>query len=141
MNNVLKATLLCVSTLLATHLEAAPLEQSFMPELSTLQTAYSNDFVVLPKNPQIIPNPLLVPIFAECTILKIGQQEEAPISLKLLKGTGLINDIAFSAGESIVANVSVGENFQIIAHPGSQVALVNEGEFNLTAHCTGKLIM
>ena len=110
-----------------------------MSEKYILQASVPKDIVLLPGKPQVIINPLTVSLIADCTILNMGS-EDVTIAATVLKKTGIVNGITFTTDEFVRMPIEVDETFQIIAHPGAQVSLLNEGEFNVITHCLVKIL-
>jgi hypothetical protein len=138
-NNGFKATLLGISALFATQTFAEPLEQAFVTGKYTLQAGIVKDFLFLPGKPQVIVNPLVVPLIADCTVLNIGDQEEVTLAATVLENMGIVNGITFTTHEFVRMPIQVNETFQIIAYPSARVSILNEGEYNVTSRCTVRL--
>jgi hypothetical protein len=136
-----KAALLSISALIAAQTFAEPLNQSFITESYTLQASISKDILLLPGIDQVIINPLIVPLIADCTVLNIGSQKEVTIAATVLEKKGIVNGITFTENEFVRMPITVNETFQIIAYPNARVSLLNEGVSNVSTRCLVKIMM
>lgn len=123
MKKTLKASMLCLTTLLA-----AP---SFVFATSSQYGPYE---YVLPSNePLVFTNVSLWPAAAECTIL--SDVQDNLIAVKALYKKGAVNDIKLKRGDSMVISVDSGEVLHLEAEPNARVELTNEGDEKVTARC------
>src|SRR3990167_5572491 len=118
MRKPLNALLFCLNTLFATPV------LSSTPYFFDLNL--SMDYVFPPNEHKVISNIFRWTIHAECTILE--SDEKSSIFFKILRKTGIINQITLEKGESLRINVHPNDTFEIIAVPGASVELTNEGE-------------
>ena len=119
-------SLLCASCLLATN------AFSTTEHLLTLGRAVEYELPV--NDPQIFSNIFFWKIQATCTIL--SEVPGSPISAKMLRKTGSINDITLATGDSIALMVQTGDKLYISAESGAKVEMINLGEKKIIASCS-----
>ncbi len=119
-------TLLCGCSLFTTN------------AFSTTNHLLSQGLVIeyeLPVNdPQIFSNIFFWTLKATCTI--ISDTNENPISVKMLRKTGSINDTPLTTGDSMGLVVQPGDKLNITAVSGAKVELVNHGLKSIKASCS-----
>ena len=117
--------LLCVSNILATP--------AFSMTEHLLVQGRPIEFALIPNDPQVFSNIFFWKIQAVCTIL--GETAAAPISAKMLRKTGTINETLLGTGDSSGLVVEPGDKLFITADSGAKVELVNLGEETIIASC------
>ncbi len=89
----------------------------------------------LPVNvPQTFSNGFFWTVKANCTI--ISDTNENPISVKMLRKTGSVNDTQLTTGELLGLVLQSGEKLSITAVPGAKVELINMGAKSIKASCS-----
>ena len=89
----------------------------------------------LPANdPQVFSNIFFWTLKATCTIL--SDTNENPISVKMLRKTGSVNDTQLTTGDSMGLVVQPGDKLNITAVSGAKVELVNRGSRTIKANCS-----
>lgn len=126
MKNWLKCTLLMVSFFIATPV--------FASNQHVLQIGPYFDYLLPSNQPQIFSNIFRWTIYAECSIIKGG--DENKLTFKILRKTGTLNDITLSRGESLTINLMHQEKFLMIAVPGAAVEITNESDLDVVARCS-----
>ena len=91
------------------------------------------EYAFIPNEPQIFSNIFFWKIQAECTIL--GETPGTPISAKMLRKSGTINETLLATGDSIGLVVQPGDKLFITADSGAKVEMVNLGEETIIASC------
>ncbi len=128
---LLGACMLCITSAQA-HMPQMVL---LTPQENFAQTGLTKDFTLLPNTPLSIVNPLNLSLIADCTVLNIGEQNNGIVAARVVKASGLVNQIEYTAGEFLDMPISVNEAFQIIAHPGAEVSLTNKESGIINARC------
>ncbi len=109
-----------------------------MPAFSTPQQFFqmspAAEYQLPAKEPQVFSNIFRWTINAECVVLQ--SDEVNPISFKILRKEGTVNDITLSKGEALRIDVHPDDIFHVIAVPGSSVELTNEGETTIITRCS-----
>ena len=121
----IRIALLCVSNLLASNAFSST-EHLFSQGRAIEYELPSND-------PQIFSNIFFWKIQATCTI--ISDNAGSPITAKMLRKTGAINDMPLATGDSIALVVQPGDKLYITADSGAKVEMVNLGEKKIIASC------
>ena len=89
----------------------------------------------LPVNdPQVFSNVFFWTVKATCII--ISQNNENPISVKMLRKNGSVNNTQLTTGDSMGLVVQPGDKLNIIAVSGAKVELINHGTVSIKASCT-----
>ena len=105
---------------------------------STTNHIFSQGMAVeyeLPVNdPQVFSNIFFWTLKATCTIL--SENNENPISVKMLRKTGSVNDTLLTTGDSMGLVVQAGDKLNITAVSGAKVELVNLGQKSIKASCS-----
>jgi hypothetical protein len=127
--NTCKAVLLCATTLLTINAHAT------MPIQSMYSPSDLGDYVLHPNEPQPFMNFMRWVVSIKCFVRDTDEHEPASIALKLMRKKATLNDIALSAGDTLVFTVEPEEDFLVTAQPGAKVMLTNTGEEDITAHC------
>ena len=129
LKNTCKTALFCATTLLTMNLHATvPIQSMYSP--SDL-----GDYVLHPDEPQPFMNFMRWAVSIKCFVRDTEEHEPASIALKLLRKKATLNDIALSAGDTLLFTVEPEETFLVTAQPGAKVVLTNKGEEDITAHC------
>ncbi len=93
----------------------------------------SLEYILLPKDSQILVNQFFWTINANCTIS--SEVEENILGVKILKKNGYVNDLILNAGDSIDLALLNNSVVRVSAPPGSKVELTNLGEEAVQASC------
>lgn len=89
----------------------------------------------LPVNdPQVFSNIFFWTLKATCTI--VSDSAANPISVRMLRKTGSVNDTQLTTGDSIGLVVQPGDKLNIIAVSGAKVELLNQGLQAIKASCS-----
>lgn len=89
----------------------------------------------LPVNdPQVFSNIFFWTLKATCVI--VSDIAENPISVKMLRKTGSVNDTQLITGDSMGLVVQPGDRLNITAVSGAKVELVNHGNKTIKATCS-----
>jgi hypothetical protein len=89
----------------------------------------------LPVNdPQVFSNIFFWTLKATCII--VSDTAANPISVKMLRKTGSVNDTPLTTGDSLGLIVQPGDKINITAVSGAKVELVNHGNKTIKASCT-----
>ena len=87
-----------------------------------------------PKDPQIFVNFLRWEVKGSCEV--ISTEAENPISFKMLKYQGSLNDVVFNPGESLSIIARPGQQFILKAKSRAEVEVLNEGSVAIKIKCT-----
>jgi len=105
---------------------------------STKQHVFTQGLAVeyefLVNEPQVFSNVFFWTIKASCTV--VAGAPESLISAKMLKKTGIVNDIKLATNEKYTTTLKLEDKLNIVAIAGSQVELINLGTETLKVICT-----
>lgn len=127
MKTALKAILFFICSLTV----VAP---GFAGNVYPFATGVAMEAVLPPNEPQTFINPVLWKVKGTCEV--ISETPENPLSFKMLKNKGTLNDITFLPGESLYIVAHPGEKFALSAEPRAQVEVVNMGMISIKMRCT-----
>lgn len=89
----------------------------------------------LPVNdPQVFSNIFFWTLKATCVI--VSDTATNPISVKMLRKTGSVNDTQLTTGDSLGLVVQPGDKLNITAVSGAKVELLNRGNKTIKASCS-----
>lgn len=119
-------TLLCAGGLLTTN--------AFSTNYSTFRQGMAMEYELPANDPLVISNILFWQIKAVCVIT--SENTGNPLSVKMLRKTGSVNDTLLATGESMGLTVQPGDIFNVTAESGAKVQLVNLGNKTIKATCS-----
>lgn len=119
-------TLLCAGSLLTTN--------AFSTTYSTFRQGLAMEYELPANDPLVISNILFWQIKAVCVIT--SENTGNPLSVKMLRKTGSVNDTLLATGESMGLTVQPGDIFNVTADSGAKVQLVNLGNKTIKATCS-----
>jgi len=119
-------TLLCAGSLLTTN--------AFSIQYSTFKPGLAMEYELPANDPLVISNILFWQIKAVCVIT--SENLGNPLSVKMLRKTGSVNDTLLATGESMGLTVQPGDIFNVTAESGAKVQLVNLGDKTIKATCS-----
>lgn len=119
-------TLLCASGLLTTN--------AFSVTYHNFTQGLAVEYELPANDPQVFSNIFFWKIKATCTI--ISDPPENPLSVKMLRKTGSVNQIPLSAGDSMGLVVQPGDKLNVTADSGAKVELLNLGPKTIRASCS-----
>ncbi len=102
----------------------------------TFSQATTYEFRLPSNEPQVFTNTLFWAVEAKCTV--ISDSEDNPFSFTILRKSGSLNGIELSKGDSMALVVHPGDQLHITAASGARVELINYGDKEMKASCTGK---
>ena len=91
-------------------------------------------YVLKVNEPQIITNQFMFWLKATCAIT--SNNESNLLAITVLRKSGAFNGTKLLTGDSISAVVYGQDNIEILAAPGAQVELVNQGTDTIYADCS-----
>lgn len=118
-------TLLCASGLLSAS--------AFATNYHTFQQGLAIEYELPANAPQVFSNIFFWKIKATCVI--ISENTGNPLSVKMLRKTGSVNETPLETGESLGLTVQSGQTFNVTADSGAKVELVNLGDKAIKASC------
>lgn len=119
-------TLLFAGSILTTN--------AFSTTYSTFRQGLAIEYELPANDPLVISNILFWQIKAVCVIT--SENTGNPLSVKMLRKTGSVNDTLLATGESLGLTLQPGDIFNVTADSGAKVQLVNLGEKTIKATCS-----
>jgi len=92
------------------------------------------DFNFPPNSPQVLTNSFFWTLTAKCVV--IGDDKANNMHVKMLASTGKVNNTPLKKGDVMDIIVHSNDTLSLVANPGAQVELTNQGEHTIKAACT-----
>lgn len=106
---------------------------SFAMKNYSFQVGSGYEYSLPPNEPVVFSNVFMWQVKANCTI--ISDMENNPISFKVLKKSGSINETPLSPGDEMSVIAHPNDVFYIIAASGAKVELLNHSSTPIIARC------
>lgn len=114
--------------------------RSFMLLLITFLTIFNTNTQAMniqlaPQESKSLSNPTPITIHAHCAI-KTNHTQDTHIMIHVMKHHSCINGIALRSGQKKSLRIHHDDHITVVAEPGSEVSIINQGRSNIQASCS-----